>query len=98
MIKARSHSALIPVAPFQGWIIENIVLRATKIDSNNFEQPYSQASDCLATERLDNNVWSAVDASRFSETEVVYAPECLLCSPCRRTCDMCMTLFDLSLF
>ena len=30
---------------------------------------YSRASVCLAAERLDNNVWSAVEASRFAETE-----------------------------
>ena len=30
---------------------------------------YSRASVCLAAERLDNNFWSAVEASRFAETE-----------------------------
>ena len=29
----------------------------------------TRASVCLAAEHLDNNVWSAVEASRFAETE-----------------------------
>ena len=46
--------------------------RVTVLATVNLLTSYSRASVCLAAERLDNNVWSAVEASRFAETEGPY--------------------------